>query len=67
MFHSRRSSPSDVRRDVIVHLRDDAGHELKRWTFRNARPLKVIAPDGKDEYETAIESIVLEFEGMTEE
>lgn len=53
------------RRNVVVILRDQAGHDVARWAFYDTVPVKYSAPSFRAQgNEVAIESLELSVESM---
>jgi phage tail-like protein len=55
-----------AQRDVVITLRDEAGHPQQSWKLRNAVPKKYAGPPlaGKGGGEVAMEELVLAAEGF---
>lgn len=53
------------RKTVVVKLMDSSGEEERRWTFKNAYPVKWVGPDMRaSASEVAVETLELAFEEM---
>lgn len=61
-----RTNGYQAQKDVIVTLRDEAGHNVQTWTLRAAVPMKYTGPTlaGKGGGEVAMEELVLSAQGF---
>ena len=55
----------DAQRDVVITLRDEAGHSVQQWKLRGVVPMKYTGPTlaGKGGGDVAMEELVLSAEG----
>jgi len=60
-----RNAGSSLRHDVVVTLRNEAGHPVQSWKLSNAKPVKYTGPTlGGKGNDVAMEELVLSAEGF---